>query len=69
VAHSEARSRGDKSALGEGALVFRQGDEMNGRGQDRGRVQGETEDLTWGYKMPQGQLLILEIRQMPRRGT
>ena len=29
----------------------------------------ETKDLTWGYKMPQDQLLILKIRQMPRRGT
>jgi len=29
----------------------------------------ETEDLTWGYKTPQGQLLILEIRQRPREGV
>jgi len=31
---------------------------MDGRGQ-------RTEDLTWGYKMPQGQLLILEIDRYP----
>src|SRR5712675_839761 len=30
--------------------------------------EGVTEDLTWGYKTPQSQLLILGIRQMAQRG-
>ena len=29
----------------------------------------KTEDLTWGYKTPQGQLYILQIRRMPRGGV
>jgi len=48
VAHSEAQ--GGKGVTGE----QRQERTKRNWGQ-------KTEDLTWGYKMPQGQLFVLEI--------
>ena len=54
VAHSEAQE-------GEGTGLWNRKWEVN--------TGKETEDLTWGYKTPQGQLFILEIRQRPRRGV
>ena len=54
AAHSEAQGKGER---GQGSGI--------GDGVNTGK---ETEDLTWGYKMPQGQLLILEIRQKARKG-
>jgi len=68
AAHSEVQGRRDKLALGEGTLLFRERERQMDRGEQM-MVEGATEDLTWGYKMPQGQLLILEIRQVPRRGA
>jgi len=35
----------------------------------RGQIDGQTKDLTWGYKTPKVNLLILQIRQMPRAGV
>ena len=68
AAHSEAQGRRDKLAPGEGTLLFRERERQMDRGEQM-MVEGVTEDLTWGYKTPQGQLLILEIRQVPRRGA
>jgi len=51
AAHSEAQGDGDKSVPKKGTLLFREG------GSDK-VGQNKTEDLTWGYKTPQGQLYI-----------
>ena len=60
AAHSEAREgEGGKSVPGMGRWDRRW--EIS--------LDRETEDLTWGYKMPQGQLLILQIGLVPRRGV
>jgi len=54
AAHSKAQGRRDKSVPREGMLLFR------GEGGEwlRTIVRVRRKDLTWGYKMPQGQLYI-----------
>jgi len=65
MAHSKVQGRRNKSVPGRGCCYPKRGKrEMMGVQQSRGKAM---KDLTWGYRMPQGQLYI-QIKQIDERG-
>ena len=66
----EGTGEREQVTLREGTVLFREGKGgLIGEQQNKNRLgQSETEDLTWGYRTPQGRLYT-KIRKVDERGS